>query len=327
MLAGTVGAAFLSVCHAQAETIWDKAFAYKPAGAGFDSIVTSYAPKKEAAAAWDSALAAYARAVPAYAPAPAVDGLNGKVDGWGGTLAKKSFYGTKGAVAMPLAGAYGLQIDGAVGAFDRRRFAAAGAHLFWRNPAVGMYGLYVAYGDTKSAIGDVHIGNVAAEFGWYHGRWSVTGIVGVEFGNRVVGTVATPFGNAIQTIDIKTRFLDKINVSYYLHDNIRTFIGHRHIGGKHAAALGLELAHPIPRTAMLGSLFVEGRAGEYTGIWGGLKLYIGKQDKSLIRRHREDDPDEWTPESQTAGAGNSTSSTPAPSGGTPPTPPPDDGAP
>jgi hypothetical protein len=276
MLAGSVGAAFLGVTHAQAQDMWTKALTYK-------GIAPTY---------------------------QAVDGLNGKVDAWGGQLAKKSFYGTKGAVATPLAGAYGLQVDGAVGKFDHRRFAAAGLHLFWRNPSIGMYGLYVAYGDTKSAVGDVHIGNVAAEFGWYHGRWSIEGIAGVEFGNRVVGIVPTPLGNVVQTIDIKTRFLDKINVSYYLHDNVKAFVGHRYIGGKNAAALGLELAHPIPRTTAMGALFVEGRVGEYTGIWGGLKLYVGNKDKSLIRRHREDDPIEWTPESQTTGVSNSSSTTP-----------------
>ena len=46
----------------------------------------------------------------------------------------------------------------------------------------------------------------------------------------------------------------------------------------------------------MASLFVEGRAGEYTGVWGGLKMYFGKSDKTLIRRHREDDPIKWDPE-------------------------------
>lgn len=40
--------------------------------------------------------------------------------------------------------------------------------------------------------------------------------------------------------------------------------------------------------------FAEGRISEndYEGIWCGVTFYIG-DDKSLIRRHREDDPDEW----------------------------------
>jgi hypothetical protein len=40
------------------------------------------------------------------------------------------------------------------------------------------------------------------------------------------------------------------------------------------------------------SLTVDGQLGEdgYTSAMAGLSLYFGGEDKSLIRRHREDDP-------------------------------------
>ena len=40
------------------------------------------------------------------------------------------------------------------------------------------------------------------------------------------------------------------------------------------------------------SLTVDGQLGEdgYTSVMAGLSLYFGGEDKSLIRRHREDDP-------------------------------------
>jgi hypothetical protein len=43
------------------------------------------------------------------------------------------------------------------------------------------------------------------------------------------------------------------------------------------------------------SAFVEARTGEgqFNGVWGGLKVYFGQKDKSLMRRHREDDPPFW----------------------------------
>ena len=46
------------------------------------------------------------------------------------------------------------------------------------------------------------------------------------------------------------------------------------------------------------TLFAEGRVGEdnFQGVWGGLKVYFGRKDKSLIRCYREDDPIDWTPE-------------------------------
>ena len=92
-------------------------------------------------------------------------------------------------------------------------------------------------------------------------------------------------------------------------------------GGKHAAAFGGEVALPVPGTGAMASLFAEGRAGEYTGVWGGLKVYLGQKDKTLIRRHREDDPVQWTPESL-ATIANHTTQTPVPQ---PPPPPPTEG--
>ena len=70
----------------------------------------------------------------------------------------------------------------------------------------------------------------------------------------------------------------------------------------------------------MASLFVEGRAGDYTGVWGGLRFYFGQSDKSLIRRHREDDPIEWTPESLGSMSNQQTQTNVT--GSSPPPPPP-----
>ena len=45
-------------------------------------------------------------------------------------------------------------------------------------------------------------------------------------------------------------------------------------------------------TGIPASITVEGRLGEdgFTSVMAGLSLYFGGEDKSLIRRHREDDP-------------------------------------
>ena len=86
-------------------------------------------------------------------------------------------------------------------------------------------------------------------------------------------------------------FFDQINLKYYLSDYFDAYVGHRYLGGKNAAAFGGEFSAPLGR-GVLGSLFVEGRAGEsaFHGIWGGVKLYFGPNDKSLIARHRTQDP-------------------------------------
>lgn len=223
---------------------------------------------------------------------PAVDGVNWKGGGLGGTLANRSLYAGFGSYSMPLGDRYGLQLDAMSGGYDNRWFGAAAAHLFTRDPSRGLLGLYgsLTHWDT---FGGLRVGHFAGEFEAYWGRWTLQGIAGVETGNSKSETV----GNLIETYDIKTRFFDKINLAYYLTDDWKAFIGHRYVGGKNALALGSEYAFRINGPTM-GALFVEGRIGEddFKGIWGGLRFYTGKKDKTLIQRHRQDDPIEWNPE-------------------------------
>ncbi|MCZ7641594.1 MAG: hypothetical protein M5U33_00990 [Pseudorhodoplanes sp.] len=60
----------------------------------------------------------------------AVDGVNAKIDGLGGTFANKDIYGGRGVLTLPLGHQYGLQLDGAAGNFDSRFFGSTAAHLF-----------------------------------------------------------------------------------------------------------------------------------------------------------------------------------------------------
>lgn len=136
------------------------------------------------------------------------------------------------------------------------------------------------------------------------------GIAGVEFGNSVSQTV----GSVIQTYDLRTRFFDEVNLAYYLQDDLKVYVGYRYMYGKNALALGGEWGLPLGRGVMA-SLFAEGRIGEngYDGIWGGLRFYFGQKNKSLMQRHREDDPTNW---------GNNDGGSIGGSGSTSPAPPP-----
>ena len=225
--------------------------------------------------------------------APAVDGVNWKFGGLGGSLADRPIYGAQGAVTVPLTGQLGFQLDGAAGRFDDRFFGIGGAHLFWRNPAQGLIGVYASHTHWDQ-FGGLHVTQVAGEAEGYFGQFTIQGIAGVETGNSASGIV----GNLVETYDVGTRFFDKINLAYYLNDDLKVFVGHRYQGGKNALALGGEWAFRLNGPTM-GALFVEGRIGEndFHGIWGGLRFYYGQKDKSLIQRHRQDDPIWWIPES------------------------------
>ncbi len=227
-------------------------------------------------------------------PAPqvstcAVDGINGKAGGLGGSADDKSFYGGFGSLSVPLGCQFGVQFDGDASSYDNRFLGNVGAHLFWRDPSNALLGLYGSY-TRWDEFGGLDAGHVAVEGELYRGRWTLRGIAGAEFGNSVSQTV----GSVIQTYDVKTRFFDEVNLAYYLNDDLKVYVGHRYVYGKNALALGGEWGLPLGRGVMA-SLFAEGRIGESgdDGVWGGLRFYFGQHDKSLMRRHREDDPPNW----------------------------------
>jgi hypothetical protein len=219
----------------------------------------------------------------------AVDGINGKVAGWGGSFNNKSIYGGSGGLSLPLGCQFGAQIDGTAASFDGRFLGSIGGHLFWRDPAKGLLGLYGSY-TFWDQVGGVRANHIGPEGEWYYGRWTLQGVAGVEFGNTASGTI----DGLIQTYSVTTRFFDQVNLAYYLLDDFKVYAGHRYLGGKNALALGGEYGIPMSHGVMA-ALFAEGRIGEndFHGVWGGVRVYFGQHDKTLIRRHREDDPVDW----------------------------------
>jgi hypothetical protein len=249
MLTSVVGATFISVMSAQAAD---------------SPVVKSPAP---------------------VGPLPAVDGINYRASIFGGELWRRGQGGVDGTVAIPLSHSYGLQIDGLASSWQDRFYGEVHGHWFWRDPAIGMLGLYAAY-VHHAKFGGADVGYLGVEFGRYHGPWELKGVVGVESGNSGA-TLTSP--NTITSFDIKTRWFDKIDLNYYLNENFKVGIGHRYISGHNALALRAEVAAPLGAGRMA-SIFVEGRAGEdrFKSVWAGLRIYLGNRDKPLIRRHRED---------------------------------------
>lgn len=254
---------------------------------------------------------------------PAVDGINAKLEAFGGLTQRLSqdpyapFFtrnqwrpagGLLGSVTFPLGNSFGLQLDGAVATGGGVFSAALGGHAFWRDPSRALVGLY-ASGTRYSRAGGILVGRVAPEAEVYLGRVTLQGVAGVEFGSNKGYSYGYPWfapGVAFVTLNqnaVKTRFFDIASIAYYPVDDLKLAIGQRYVFGKVAAMASAEYLVTHGPTAV--SVFAEGRLGQRgaSAVFGGLKVYFGQRDKSLIRRHREDDPVNYHIDNATSGGG------------------------
>ena len=120
-------------------------------------------------------------------PMPAVDGINAKIDGYGGGANHSDgFYGATGSLSVPLARQWGAQIDGRVQDADGIGAYGVAGHLFWRDPSIGLVGAYGSFwhwnGRDVREGGHVsaNTSTIAAQGEYYAGRWTVSGLAGVE---------------------------------------------------------------------------------------------------------------------------------------------------
>jgi len=229
-------------------------------------------------------------------PLPAVDGINGKIAGFGGGADHTNgFYGGTGSLSIPLAQQWGAQIDGGVGSLDNSGWSHGAGHVFWRDPSIGLLGAYGAYfhwngiGTASIPRIGVNIGRFAAEGEYYWSRWTFHGVAGYETVRLNVPNVA----NLPGLLSIPNRFFDSVSASYYVTDNFKLSIGHFYTFGRNGLTLGSEYGFALGGGRMaslfINALFAE---GGNNAVLGGVRFYFGQRDKTLIDRNRQDDPAE-----------------------------------
>ena len=214
---------------------------------------------------------------------PAVSGINAKISGFGGWEDHDlgpdgGLFGVDGSLSIPLGQLFGFQVDGMAASLDGDFIGGAAGHLFWREPSVGLLGLY---GDWVTRDGSgVDTWRIGVEGEYYSGPISVEAIVGYEDAD-VPAFVLLDDQNVFAYADL----------AFYATPDLRLSVGYRHLNELDMAAVGAEWQLP---TDFIGgtSLFAEGRIGDddYASVWAGLRVYLGAENKTLIRRHREDDP-------------------------------------
>jgi hypothetical protein len=220
-------------------------------------------------------------------PMPAVDGINAKIDGYGGGgNHSNGFYGSGGSVSVPLAQQWGLQLDGDGGSEKGIGAYGGAGHLFWRDPSIGLLGAYGSYSHWNGIDGfgtlSTNTSRYGAEGEYYLNRWTLNGVAGVE----MVSVNSTPIH-----ISVPDAFFDDVSVSYYVTDDFKLSVGHLYTLGTHNLTLATEYGLGLGGGRMA-SLFAEGWIGERgeNGVLAGVRVYFGQHDKSLIDRHRQDDP-------------------------------------
>jgi hypothetical protein len=148
-----------------------------------------------------------------------------------------------------------------------------GVHGFWRDPSRGLFGIY-ASASQMDILGGLNSYTMALESEIYLDRFT--------------------FENLMGSIDfdyVSPEFFSVSRLAYYPTDNFRVDVGHGYGNNRNALLFGGEWdVGQGGRTTT--SLFADAAVSENgdTTANFGVRFYFGQQEKTLIRRHREDDP-------------------------------------
>ena len=228
---------------------------------------------------------------------PAVSGLNGKLSAQGGLYSDETTALILGSLSVPIAQQLGFQLDGAIAPLDGDAMRGGAGHLFYRNPNTFLIGAYGSFHRWRQ----IDIWRLALETELYLDRFSVEALVGVEsISHRL--KFSAPAGGpggpiTLERVDDEHVFAIA-DLAYYFQDNLRVSVGYRYVSEESLGAAGVEyLIGSSDGTPV--SLFAEGQFGKrrYNRAMAGVRVFFGgSTGKSLMRRHREDDPRNRVPD-------------------------------
>ncbi|WP_417307926.1 hypothetical protein [Devosia sp.] len=220
-------------------------------------------------------LVIYPEATSDYAAEPAVSGVNGKLELDLGYLTdpESAMFRGAGSISVPVGDMFGLQGDISVENSAGDWSVGGALHAFTRDPSSYLLGITagVVRNDnaTLAAIGpeaEVYLGQLSFE-GW--GGWA-----------------SLDYDDATPDLDGGFAIGD---LAYYATDDWRVSIGGASILGENSLNLATEYQF-APELGL--ALSGEARWHDTGAVSAmvGLKGYLGTPGKSLIDRHRQDDP-------------------------------------
>lgn len=199
---------------------------------------------------------------------PAVSELNGKTEGFAGNINGSATENLAGSITAPVGESLGLQLDLLEGDIGPEQLHGTGTHVFWRDSQQGLAGLTLSHVE----LGQFEGTRYGFEGEYYQKQWTLSGQLGHQTGdiddsNYINAALSWyPWQEAVMTLADTTA--DGINI------------------------ISLETEYQFMPHVVPGlSIFVQAGNGdqEHDHLLIGIRYYIGS-DKSLIQRHREDDP-------------------------------------
>jgi hypothetical protein len=196
----------------------------------------------------------------------AVSELNAKLETLYGNIDGETGKAAAGSVSIPIRMDFGIQIDGLAGEINPDDVDGAGLHAFWRDSSVGLLGLTASH----TELGQTEANRFGGEAEYYLDKFTFTGYVGHQGG------------------DIDDSAYAGIGTQYYLTHNVMISALANSSDDLERYAFGLEAQTPFKGVSWFASLATGER--DYDHAFFGLRFYFSGERKSLIDRHREDDP-------------------------------------
>jgi hypothetical protein len=167
-----------------------------------------------------------------------------------------------------------VQVDGTAGTAFNDFFGGGTAHLFWRDPAIGLFGPFA----TMEAGSGLRLGWYGAEAELYAGIFTFGAWGGYH------DAVSNSLGIAANTGFYGGR------LTVYPIPDLALSIGATSAFSRVIASGALEFQPDLLARRNV-AFYLNGDVGEYStySVTAGVRFYFGP-DKPLIRRHREDDP-------------------------------------
>ena len=212
---------------------------------------------------------------------PAVSEPNGKISVQGGFrdedgIGSEAVGKANGSFSLPLGHAFGFQADGWLGVGDDRTFGGVGGHLFWRDPSFALIGLTGSYGFVDFDNNpDEELARLGGEGELYIDQFTMAAAAGYQFGDANVDE-----GGYVGA-----------EVRWYLSPDFMFSVGGEYDPEREGLGrAGIEFQPGLAGFPGL-SLFADGAVGDndFAQVLFGLRYYFGSP-KSLIDRHRKDDP-------------------------------------